>query len=87
MDKYGYMGDPKFRPLSSWGYVGYGILFSLPLVGFILAIVFACSNENINRRNYARSILIGMAIAVVIVLICVFCFGITLNELAAAYNR
>lgn len=45
----------KYRPISSWGYVGYNILFAIPLIGFLLLIVFSLDNSNINRRNYARS--------------------------------
>ena len=47
--------NPKYRPLSPWAYFGYEILFSIPLVGLILLIVFALSDSNINRRNFARS--------------------------------
>lgn len=45
----------QYRPLSAWAYFGYGILFNLPVIGFILLIVFSLDNSNINRRNYARS--------------------------------
>ena len=45
----------QFRPLSPWAYFGYSLLFSIPIVGFILLIVFSFSDSNINRRNYARS--------------------------------
>lgn len=45
----------KYKPLSPWAYFGYNILFSIPVIGFILLIVFSFSNDNINRRNYARS--------------------------------
>ena len=55
MDKYGYSGPEQFRPLSPWAYFGYSLLFSIPLVGFILLIVFSLSDGNYNRRNYARS--------------------------------
>ena len=87
MDRYGYTGEPKFRPLSPWGYIGYSILFSLPLVGFILMIVFACSDENINRRNYARSMLIGYVIAVVIALIFIFALNLSLTDVTRIYSR
>ncbi|MGN1235235.1 MAG: ABC transporter permease [Christensenellaceae bacterium] len=45
----------RYRPLTAWGYVGYMLLFSIPLVGFISLIVCALSCENINRRSFARS--------------------------------
>lgn len=45
----------EYRPLSPWTYFGYGILFNVPVIGFILLIIFSLDNSNINRRNYARS--------------------------------
>ena len=47
----------QYKPLSPWAYIGYQILFGLPLIGIIMVFVFAFSNENLNRRNYARSYL------------------------------
>lgn len=44
----------QYRLLSPWAYVGYGILFTLPVIGWILAIVFALNDDNLNRRNFAR---------------------------------
>ena len=44
-----------YRPLSPWSYFGLGILYSLPLVGWIFLIVHAIGSANLNRRNYARS--------------------------------
>ncbi len=45
----------KYRPLTAWQYFGYSILFALPIVGFILTIIFSLDNSNINRRSFARS--------------------------------
>ena len=59
----------QYRPLSPWAYFGYSLLFSLPLVGFILLIVFSFSNDNINRRNYARSFWCALLVALIIVVI------------------
>lgn len=61
----------KYRPLSMWGYFGYGLLFGLGLVGIICAIVCAFNNENIARRNYARATLITYIIVIVITTIIV----------------
>ena len=66
MSKYRYEGDKQFKPVSAWGYVGYSILFAIPLIGFILLIVFSCSTKNINRRNYARSFFCWLLIAIII---------------------
>ena len=41
----------KYKPLSPWAYFGYNILFSIPIIGFILLIVFSFSNDNINRKT------------------------------------
>ena len=74
MDKYGYEGDPKFKPLSPWAYLGYGVLFVIPFVGVILIIIFSFIDGNVNRKNYARSyfcalaILIGILIAMTLIM-------------------
>ena len=59
----------EYRPLSAWGYIGYNLLFSIPIVGFVLIIVFALDNNYIARRNYSRSYLIGMLIGIILSLI------------------
>ncbi len=59
----------QYKPLSPWAYFGYGILFCIPIVGFILLIVFSFSSDNINRRNYARSYWCGLLIAVIIIVV------------------
>lgn len=56
----------KYKPIGAWKYVGYNILFSIPLIGLIFLIVFACSSENINRRNYARSVFCAILLVVII---------------------
>lgn len=65
-----------YKPLSPWAYFGYNILFTIPLVGFICAIIFAFDNSNINRRNYARSFFCGLALLVIFVITIVVLFGI-----------
>lgn len=45
----------QYRPLGAWAYVGYSLLYCIPLVGIICAIVFSFSNGNISRRNHARA--------------------------------
>lgn len=57
---------PYYKPISPWGYVGYMILFGLPLIGIIMVIVYACSTENINKRNFARSYLWVLFLTVLI---------------------
>lgn len=69
MDKYGYEGSEKFRPLSPWAYFGYTLLFSIPLIGLIVLIVLSFNDTNINRRNFARSFFVSVLLAVIVVLI------------------
>ena len=59
----------KFTPITAWGYLGYQLLFAIPFVGLILLIVFALNDENINRRNLARSYFCAMLIGVIIFII------------------
>lgn len=60
----------QYQPLSPWAYIGYSLLFSIPLVGFIMVLVFSFdSTNNINRRNFARSQLYTMIIAIVLSLL------------------
>ena len=65
----------KYRPLGAWSYFGYNLLFAIPIVGFILLIVFACSSANINRRSYARSFFCTAIISAVILLVTVLLAG------------
>lgn len=71
---------PEYKPISAWGYVGWDLLFGIPLVGFILLIVFACgATGNINLKKYAQSkfcaLLLALIITIIVILIGVFAFG------------
>lgn len=57
----------RFRPLSAWAYVGYTLLFAIPIVGFVFLIVFSCSSANINRRSYARSYWCYLILSLIII--------------------
>lgn len=60
-----YEGPEQFRPLTAWAYVGYSILFAIPVIGWLFLIIFTFSGKNINRRSFARSIWIfGLLLAV-----------------------
>ncbi len=57
----------KYYPISSFGYVGYTILFCVPVIGWIFAIVWACGGtKNINRRRYARATIIMALISIML---------------------
>ena len=68
---------PETKLLGPWAYFGLQLLFSIPLVGFILLIVFSLDNSNLNRRNYARSYWFSLIVGLVLTLILVLIFGIT----------
>jgi hypothetical protein len=53
--KNSYEGPVHYWPISPWGYLGYTILFLIPVVGLISLLTFTFSSDNINRRNFARS--------------------------------
>ena len=61
----------EYKPISMWGYFGYEILFALPLIGFILLIVFAVGHHNKNVRNFARSYFCLLIIMVILSIILV----------------
>lgn len=53
----------KYRPIGAWGYFGYTILFSLPIIGQLCLLIFALSGSNINRRSFARMYFCGFFLA------------------------
>ena len=50
-------------------FFGFGILFSIPFVGFILIMIMSFALKNKTLKNFARSYLIWYIIAIVIVVI------------------
>ncbi|MCR4688380.1 MAG: hypothetical protein K5745_02405 [Saccharofermentans sp.] len=55
------------RPISMWGYFGYELLFSIPLIGLICLIVFAFGGTgNVNVKNFARSYFCCLILVVII---------------------
>lgn len=60
----------EYRPISMWGYFGYEILFSIPIVGFILLLVFSFGGtKNVNLKNFARSYFCVVIIVAILLLI------------------
>ena len=60
---------PEYKPIKPWGYIGYMLLYGLPIIGLIMLIVNAVSTDNINKRNFARSYLWLMLISFIISII------------------
>ncbi len=65
--------QPDADTLSTGGYLLYLCLFSIPLVGFILALIFAFLYDgNQARKRLARAMLLYLLILAVLVLIIFF---------------
>lgn len=67
----------ELTPISMWGYFGYSILFNIPVVGFILVIIFSFASKNVNKKNFARSYFCGIILVLVIFGICALIAGLT----------
>ena len=76
--------DSRYTPISMWGYFGYNILFGLPIIGFIILIVFALGHHNVNVKNYARSFFCGFISVIILslILLSTGILGSILNNLA-----
>lgn len=62
--------ESKYEPITTKGYIGIMLLMAIPVVGIILAIIWACGGcRKINKRNLARATLIMMVIALILSLI------------------
>ncbi len=61
------------RPLSPWAYFGYSVLFAIPVIGWILLIVFSLAPKNVNLKNFTRSywlwIIVLLAITLVVLIL------------------
>ena len=59
---------PKsYRPLSPWNYFGRAILYSIPVIGWIVLLVNAIGSKNRNGRYFARSYFCALLVAVIVV--------------------
>ena len=54
------------KPISPWGYIGYEILYAIPVVGLVLAIIFSITSKNKNLKNFAKAQLIMIVIGIVL---------------------
>ena len=64
----------RYAPVSTGAFFGYKILYGIPVIGWILCIVFSFTQKNVNKRNFARATLIGMIIS--LVLTCLLAFAV-----------
>ena len=60
----------KYAPMTSWGMAIQLILMNLPVVGFVLMVIWACGGcRKVARRNLARANLILLILAVILAII------------------
>ena len=77
----------EYKPISAWGYVGYNILFAIPIIGLILTLVFSFGGtQNKNLKNYARSFLIVMVITAIVLVTLSLTVGYSLQDILSYYQ-
>lgn len=72
----------KYRPIGAWAYFGWTLLFNLPIAGWIIALVFAVGKtENVNLKNFARSMFCFVVIVAVFLFLIMGTAGCTAGML------
>ena len=74
-----------YAPIGTLGYIGYFILFSIPIIGQILLIVFAFSKKgNANRRALARAMFVFLVLGLISSIVLGITMGATIKTMASA---
>ena len=74
--------DSKYEPITTKGYIGIMLLMCIPVVGFVLILIWAFGGcRKINKRNLARASLIMMVIGLILSLIAGFLIKSAVNNL------
>ncbi len=72
------------RPLGAWGFLAWGLLFAVPFVGFVAALVCACgATSRMCVKNYARGVLLSWLLAAVLIAVAaglIWCFWAPLQQ-------
>ena len=72
----------EYEPVSIGAYIGYTLLFGIPCIGLIVALVIAFSSNNkISLKNYAKAYLIMLLIVAVITILLTVIFGVGIFSL------
>ena len=69
------MPGSRYSVMGVGSYVGHAILFSIPLIGWIIALIMAFAAKNHNKRNFARAMLVFFVIGLVLSAIMFFVFN------------
>ncbi len=56
----------KYAVIGTGAYIGTMFLFCIPIVGWLACVIMAFSSKNLNRRNYARAMLVFLIIGAVL---------------------
>lgn len=62
------------------------IIIAIPVVGFVMAIIWAIQADNPNKRNYFIAFWIFTAIMMVLMIVFMLIFGATIFSMSAAGN-
>ena len=77
--------DPQSAPLSTGNFFWMPVLIGIPVIGFIVLLVWAFSKDtNLNRKHYARAALIWLLISLILVVIVTIAGGGFLRSLQDA---
>ncbi|MDR1710211.1 MAG: zinc ribbon domain-containing protein [Candidatus Accumulibacter sp.] len=63
--------DSRYAVMGVWSYVGNALLFCIPLLGWLICLIYACGGTKYrNKRNFARAVivltLIGLAVSLLL---------------------
>jgi hypothetical protein len=61
--------------MGTGSYIGHSILFAIPIIGWLICIIMAFAAGNLNKRNYARAVLIFLIIGIVLSVAAYFVFS------------
>lgn len=75
----------KWGIISTWGYIGIDLLMAIPVIGFILTIIWACGGcRKYAKRNYARSKIIFFVAGIVLTIAAALVVRFAFPELIVA---
>lgn len=56
----------EYAPVSTGAFFGYKLLYGIPVVGWILCLIFSFTEKNVNKRNFARATLLALVLSLVV---------------------
>lgn len=76
----------EYKPVTVGQYIGYSILFGLPIIGIIMLFVTAFgSDKSKSLRNFAKANLVMFAIGIVLAIVWIVFAGAIIGELGYYY--